>query len=176
MKGGKMEERTDIITMKGNPLTLIGKELKVGDSAPDVEVLDNNLSPVKLSSFRGKICVISSVPSLDTPVCDMETRRFNQEAGKLSADIQILTISMDLPFAQKRWCGAAGVDKLATLSDHRNASFGTEYGVLIKELRLLARCVFIVDREGIIQYIQMVKEVSEEPDYDAILNAVNNLV
>jgi len=169
-----MEERTDIITMKGNPLTLIGKELKVGDSAPDLEVLDNNLSPVKLSSFRGKICVISSVPSLDTPVCDMETRRFNQEAGKLSAEIQMLTISMDLPFAQKRWCGAAGVDNVITLSDHRNASFGTAYGVLIKELRLLARCVFVVDGEGIIRYIQMVNEISEEPDYDAIINAVNN--
>ena len=171
-----MEERTGIITMKGNPLTLIGKELKAGNSAPDVEVLDNNLSPVKLSSFRGKICVISSVPSLDTPVCDMETRRFNQEAGKLSADIQMLTISMDLPFAQKRWCGAAGVDNVVTLSDHRNASFGTAYGVLIKELRLLARSVFVVDREGIIRYIQMVNEISEEPDYDAIMNAVNNLV
>jgi len=171
-----MEERTGIITMKGNPLTLIGKELKAGDSAPDVEVLDNNLSPVKLSSFRGKICVISSVPSLDTPVCDMETRRFNQEAGKLSADIKMLTISMDLPFAQKRWCGAAGVDNVVTLSDHRNASFGTAYGVLIKELRLLARSVFVVDREGIIRYIQMVNEISEEPDYDAIMNAVNNLV
>mgnify|MGYP001814133965 CR=1 FL=1 len=171
-----MIERAGIITMKGNPLTLAGKELKVGDLAPDFEVLDNDLAVVKFSSFRGKICVISSVPSLDTPVCDMETRRFNEEAGKLGADIQILTISMDLPFAQKRWCGAAGVDKLVTLSDHRNASFGTEYGVLIKELRLLARCVFIVDREGIIQYIQMVKEISEEPDYDAILDAVNNLV
>ena len=171
-----MEERTDIITMKGNPLTLIGKELKVGDSAPDLEVLDNNLSPVKLSSFRGKICVISSVPSLDTPVCDMETRRFNQEAGKLSAEIQMLTISMDLPFAQKRWCGAAGVDNVVTLSDHRNASFGTAYGVLIKELRLLARSVVVVDREGIIRYIQMVNEISKEPDYDAIMNAVNNLV
>jgi thiol peroxidase len=171
-----MEERTGIITMKGNPLTLIGKELKIGDSAPDVEVLDNNLSPVKLSSFRGKICVISSVPSLDTPVCDMETRRFNKEAGKLSADIQILTISMDLPFAQKRWCGAAGVDKLVTLSDHRNASFGIAYGVLIKELRLLARSVFVADREGIIKYIQMVNEISKEPDYNAIMNAVNNLI
>jgi thiol peroxidase len=171
-----MEERTGIITMKGNPLTLMGKELKVGDWAPDVEVLDNNLSPVKLSSFRGKICVISSVPSLDTPVCDMETRRFNKEAGKLSADIQILTISMDLPFAQKRWCGAAGVDQLVTLSDHRNASFGTAYGVLIKELRLLARSVFVADREGIIKYIQMVNEISQEPGYDAILNAVNNLI
>jgi thiol peroxidase len=170
-----MEERTDIITMKGNPLTLIGKELKIGDLAPDVEVLDNNLSPVKLSSFRGKICVISSVPSLDTPVCDMETRRFNQEAAKLSSEIQMLTISMDLPFAQKRWCGAAGVDNVVTLSDHRNASFGTAYGVLIKELRLLARSVFVVDREAIIRYIQMVNEISEEPDYDAIMNAVNNI-
>ncbi|MBW2640150.1 MAG: thiol peroxidase, partial [Deltaproteobacteria bacterium] len=129
-----------------------------------------------LSSFRGKICVISSVPSLDTPVCDMETRRFNQEAGKLSAEVQMLTISMDLPFAQKRWCGAAGVDNVVTLSDHRNASFGTAYGVLIKELRLLARSVFVVDREGIIRYIQMVNEISEEPDYDAIMNAVNNIV
>ena len=171
-----MKERTGIVTMKGNPLTLIGKEVKVRDSAPDFEVLYNDLSPVKFSSFRGKVCVISSVPSLDTPVCDMETRRFNQEAGKLSADVQILTISMDLPFAQKRWCGAAGVDKVVTLSDHRNASFGTAYGVLIKELRLLARSVFVVDREGIIRYIQMVKEITEEPDYEAIMDAVNNLV
>jgi thiol peroxidase len=170
-----MEEHTGIVTMKGNPLTLIGKEVKVGDPAPDFEVLDNDLSPVKFSSFRGKVCVISSVPSLDTPVCDMETRRFNQEANRLSADVQILTISTDLPFAQKRWCGAAGVDKVVTLSDHRNASFGTAYGVLIKELRLLARSVFVVDREGIIRYIQMVKEITEEPDYEAIMDAVNNL-
>jgi thiol peroxidase len=171
-----MKERTGIVTMKGNPLTLIGKEVKVGDSPPDLEVLDNDLSPVKLSSFRGKVCVISSVPSLDTPVCDMETRRFNQEAGKLSADVQILTISMDLPFAQKRWCGAAGVDKVITLSDHRNAAFGTAYGILIKELRLLARAVFVLDREGIIRYIQIVKETTEEPDYEAVLDAVNKLV
>ena len=171
-----MEEHTGIVTMKGNPLTLIGKEVKVGNPAPDFEVLDNDLSPVKFSSFRGKVCVISSVPSLDTPVCDMETRRFNQEAARLSADVQILTISTDLPFAQKRWCGAAGVDKVVTLSDHRNASFGTAYGVLIKELRLLARSVFVVDREGIIRYIQMVKEITEEPDYEAIMDAVNNLV
>jgi thiol peroxidase len=176
MKGGEMEERIGIITMRGNPLTLVGQELKEGDPAPDFEVLDNGLSPVKLSSFKGKVCVISSVPSLDTPVCDMETRRFNQEAGKLSADVQILTISMDLPFAQKRWCGAAGVDKVVTLSDHRNASFGTAYGVLIKELRLLARAVFVLDREGIIKYIQIVKEVSEEPVYEAVLDAVNKLV
>lgn len=170
-----MEERIGIITMKGKPLTLVGQELKEGDPAPDFEVLDNGLSPVKLASFKGKVCVISSVPSLDTSVCDMETRRFNQEAGKLSADVQILAISMDLPFAQKRWCGAAGVDKVVTLSDHRNASFGTAYGVLIKDLRLLARAVFVLDREGIIQYIQIVKEISQEPDYEAVLGAVNKL-
>jgi len=176
MKGDKMEEHTGIITMRGNPLTIVGRELKVGDTAPDCEVLDNDLSPAKLSSFRGKVCVISSVPSLDTPVCDMETRRFNEEAGKLGEDVQILTISMELPFAQKRWCGAAGVDKVITLSDHRDASFGTAYGVLIKELRLLARAVFVLDREGIIRYIQVVKEVADEPDYDAVLEAVDKLV
>lgn len=170
-----MIERAGIITMKGNPLTIAGKELKVGDIAPDFEVLDNDLAPVKFSSFRGKVCVISSVPSLDTPVCDMETRRFNEEAGKLGADIRILTISMDLPFAQKRWCGAAGVDKVITLSDHRDASFGMAYGALIKELRLLARIVFVVDGEGVIRYIQVVKEQTEEPDYDAVLEAVNAL-
>ncbi len=170
-----MEERDGIITMKGNPLTLVGKELKVGDIAPDIEVLDNDLAPVRLSSFKGKVCVISSVPSLDTPVCDMETRRFNEEAGNLGPDVLILTISMDLPFAQKRWCGAAGVDKVITLSDHRDASFGTDYGVLIKELRLLARAVFVLDREGTIRYIQTVEEVTNEPDYDAVLKAVNEL-
>jgi thiol peroxidase len=165
-----------MITMKGSPLTLIGEEAKVGDPAPDVEVLDNDLSPVKLSSFSGKICVISSVPSLDTPVCDMETRRFNEEAGKLGPDVVILTISMDLPFAQKRWCGAAGVDKLTTLSDHRDAAFGKAYGVLIKELRLLARAVFVVDGEGRIQYIQLVRELTEEPDYEPVLDAVKKLI
>jgi len=170
-----MIERSGLITMKGNPLTLLGKELKVGDVAPDFEILDNDLSPVKFSSFRGKTCVISSVPSLDTPVCDMETRRFNEEAGKLGEDVQILTISMDLPFAQKRWCGASGVDKVITLSDHRDASFGADYGVLIKELRLLARVVFVIDREGVIRYIQIVKEQTEEPDYDAVLEAIHAL-
>jgi thiol peroxidase len=171
-----MEERAGVITMKGNPLTLAGKELKVGDPAPDFEALDNDLTPVRLSSFKGKVCVVSAVPSLDTPVCDMETRRFNEEAGTLGSDVRILTISMDLPFAQKRWCGAAGVDKVITLSDHRDASFGTTYGVLIKELRLLGRAVFVLDREGTIRYIQIVKEVTNEPDYDAVLEAVNKLL
>ncbi len=167
-----MNERAGAVTMQGNPLTLLGRERKVGDSAPDVEVLDNDLSPVQISSFQGKVCIISTVPSLDTPVCDMETRRFNEEAGQLGSDVVILTVSMDLPFAQKRWCGAAGIDKVVTLSDHRDASFGEDYGVLIKELRLLARAVFVVDKGGVIQYIQLVKEITQEPDYDAVLDAV----
>jgi thiol peroxidase len=162
--------------MRGNPLTLIGQEIKPGNPAPDFESLDNELKPVRLSSFRGKVVVISAVPSLDTPVCDMETRRFNSEAAKLSENIVILTISMDLPFAQKRWCGAAGVDKVVTLSDHREAEFGNAYGVLIKELRLLARAVFVVDAEGVVRYVQLVKEVAEEPDYDAVISAAKNLV
>jgi len=171
-----MEERFGIITMKGNPLTLVGKQPKVGEHAPDFEVLDNDLSPVRLSSFRGKVCVIASVPSLDTPICDMETRRFNEEAGILGPDVAILTISMDLPFAQKRWCGASGVDKVTTLSDHLSASFGEAYGVLIKELRLLARAVFVVDAEGVVQYVQIVKEVTAEPDYEDVLGALKKLL
>jgi thiol peroxidase len=161
--------------MKGNPFTLVGKEVKVGDTAPNFEVVANDMSVVKFSSYRGKICIICSVPSLDTSVCDMETRRFNEEAGKLGSDVAVLTISMDLPFAQKRWCGAAGVKNVQTLSDYREASFGEAYGVLIKELRLLARAVFVVDKKGTIRYIQIVKEVASEPNYEAALNAVKGL-
>jgi thiol peroxidase len=171
-----MEERSAAATIHGNPLTLVGKELGIGDPAPDAELLDNSSNPVKLSSFQGKVCVILSVPSLDTPVCDMETRRFNEAAGKLGSDVVILTVSMDLPFAQKRWCGAAGVERVITLSDHREASFGKAFGVLIKELRLLARSIFILDRNGVIQYIQNVKEISQEPDYDAVIKAVQKIV
>jgi thiol peroxidase len=170
-----MEERNGAVTMHGNPLTLLGKELNVGDSVPDLEVLDNDLNAVKLSSYKGKVCIISAVPSLDTPVCDMETRRFNETAGQLGDDVVILTVSTDLPFAQKRWCGAAGVENVITLSDHRDAVFGSAFGVLIKELRLLARSIFVVDRNGIIQYIQHVKELSEEPDYDAVIEAVKKI-
>ena len=171
-----MQERDGLVTMKGNPITLMGTELQVGDQAPDFVAMDNDLNPVSFDSFRGKVCIISSVPSLDTPVCDMETRRFNDEAGRLGDDVEILTISMDLPFAQKRWCGAAGVDKVQTLSDHRDAAFGQAYGVLIKGLRLLARAVFVVDREGTIRYIELVKEIASEPDYDSVLTAVKDLV
>jgi len=170
-----MEERKDVITMKGQPLTLLGNELKVGEPAPDFEALNNDLSPVKLSSFRGKVCIISSVPSLDTSVCDTMTRRFNEEAGNLGDDVVVLTISMDLPFAQKRWCGAAGVKNVQTLSDHRDASFGTAFGVLIKELRLLARAVFVVDKEGIVRYVQIVSELTSEPDYEAVLTVAKEV-
>ncbi|MBF0510094.1 MAG: thiol peroxidase [Deltaproteobacteria bacterium] len=166
-----MPDRTGLITMKGNPLTLTGEEVKVGDKAPDFKVVDNGLAMVGFSSYLGKVCIISAVPSLDTPVCDLETRRFNTEAANLNPDVVILTISMDLPFAQKRWCGAAGVDKVITLSDYRDAAFGLAYGVLIKELRLLARAVFVVDRQGIIRYQEIVPEIASEPNYDAALKA-----
>jgi thioredoxin-dependent peroxiredoxin len=171
-----MNERTGIITFKGNPMTLLGPELKVGDKAPDFATVDTALAPVNLATHAGKILVISAVPSLDTPVCDTETRRFNQEAAGLPDNVVVLTVSLDLPFAQKRWCGAAGIDKVITLSDYRERSFGQNYGVLIKELLLLARCIFIVDGNGIIRYIQQVPEVTSEPDYTAVMAAVKSLL
>lgn len=170
-----MIERPGLVTLKGNPFTLLGPELKVGELAPDFVVTANDLSPVKLSDFKGKVCVISSVPSLDTPVCDTSTRRFNQEATGLGSDVVILTVSMDLPFAQARWCGAAGVKNVQTLSDYKDAAFGLNYGLLIKELRLLARAVIVIDKEGKIQYTGLVKEIAEEPDYDAILSVIRKL-
>lgn len=170
-----MKERKGVITLKGNPMTLVGPELKAGDAAPDCTLAANDLSPVALSSFRGKVVVLAAVPSLDTPVCDLETRRFNQEAAKLGDGVKVVTISMDLPFAQKRWCGAAGATNVVTLSDYREAAFGAGYGVLIKELRLLARSVFVVDREGKIRYVEIVKEVASEPNYPAVLEAVKKL-
>ncbi len=170
-----MRERSGIITMGGNPVTLVGNEVKVGDAAPDFEVVDTNLNPVKFSSFRGKVRVILSVPSLDTPVCDLEAQRFDSEIESLPSDVEVLTISMDLPFAQKRWCGARGVKKVKTFSDHRDASFGLAYGVLIKEVRLLARAIFIVDGESRVRYVQLVEEVTHEPDYESVLNALKEL-
>ena len=166
-----MTDMKNTVTFKGNPLTLSGSLPKVGQTALDFEVLSNDLSPVKLSDFKGKTLVICSVPSLDTSVCDTEVRRFNEEATSLGDDVAVLAISMDLPFAQKRWCGAAGIKNVQTLSDHRDASFGRAYGVLINELRLLARAVFVVDKKGVIRYIQLVDEMTNEPDYDAALRA-----
>jgi len=170
-----VKERKGLVTMKGEPLTLVGSEVEVGGPAPDFEVLANDLSIVRFSSFRGKVCIISSVPSLDTGVCDKMTRRFNQEAGGLGEGVAVLTISMDLPFAQQRWCGAAGVKNVQTLSDHRDASFGRAFGVLIKELRLLARAVFVIDKDGVIRYIQIVNEIADEPNYEAVLKAAKEL-
>lgn len=171
-----MNERTGIITFKGNPMTLLGPELKVGDTAPEFSVVDTTLAPVSLASHNGKIRVISAVPSLDTPVCDTETRRFNQEAAGLPDNVVVLTVSFDLPFAQKRWCGAAGIDRVTTVSDYRERSFGQAYGVLIKELLLLSRCIFVIDADGVIRYIQQVPEVTSEPDYAAVLAAVKALL
>jgi thioredoxin-dependent peroxiredoxin len=171
-----MEERNSITNFKGNPVTLLGPALKPGDKAPDFRVVDTALTPVTLSDFKGKIKIISAVPSLDTPVCDMETRRFNQEAANLPESIVLLTVSLDLPFAQKRWCGAAGIDRVITLSDYQDRSFALAYGVLIKELKLLSRSIFVVDAVDTIRYIQHVREIAAEPDYAAVLAAAKGLV
>ncbi len=167
-------ERTGVITFKGGPLTLIGPEVKAGQPAPDFQVLAQDLSSVTLSSAQGKIRLISVVPSLDTPVCDAQTRRFNEEAAKLP-NVEIWTISMDLPFAQRRWCGAAGISRVKVFSDHRDASFGTAYGTLIKELRLLARAIFVVDQQGIVRHAEYVREATTHPNYDTALAAVRQL-
>jgi thiol peroxidase len=169
-------ERENAITFKGNPLTLVGEAVSVGQQAPDFTAAANDLSPYKLSDDRGKVVVISAVPSLDTPVCDTQTRKFNESAASLGDEVVIVTISMDLPFAQARWCGAAGVDQVKTVSDYNGVDFGTQYGLLIKELHLLARAVLVVDQAGILQYSQLVSEVTEEPDYDAVIDVVKKLL
>jgi len=170
-----MGERAGIVTSRGRPLTLVGNEVNVGDEAPDFVALANDFSPVTFSSFRGNVCVLSSVSSLDTPVCNAQTRRLDREAERLGSGLAILTISMDLPFAQKRWSDGAGMKRVQTLSDHRDASFGTAYGLLVKESRLLARAVLVVDRDGIIRYIQLVKEISDEPAYQPVFDELSKL-
>lgn len=169
-------ERNNVVTFKGKPVTLLGAELHVGDMAPDFTVVDNGLSPVTLATYSGKVKVISAVPSLDTPVCEMETRRFNQEAATLPDKVVVLTVSLDLPFAQKRWCGAANIDRVITLSDYQERSFGLAYGVLIKELKLLSRSVFVIDEKNVIRHIHHVPEVTHEPDYGAVIEAVKKLI
>jgi thiol peroxidase len=167
-------ERPGATTLKGNPLTLVGPELKPGDKAPDFEVVDLTLSPVNLAATGNSVRIFSVVPSLDTPVCDAQTKRFNEEAAKLPG-VDIYTISMDLPFAQKRWCGAFGVDRVKMLSDHRSASFGTNYGTLIKELRIECRAIFVVDKDNVIRHVEYVKEVGDHPNYEAALAAARAL-
>ncbi len=163
-------ERPGATTMRGNPLTLIGPELQVGDAAPDFNVVDGTLSGVNLEKTGSNVRIISVVPSLDTPVCDAQTKRFNQEAAQLPG-VDILTVSMDLPFAQKRWCGAFGVDKVKMLSDHREASFGEAYGTLIKDLRIESRAIFVLDKDNTIRHVEYVKEVADHPNYDSALAA-----
>jgi len=169
-------ERNGIITMKGKPLTLLGPDIRVGDKAPDFSALDKSMGRVKLADFAGKAKIISVTPSLDTPVCDLQLRRFNHEAAELPEDVAVLNISMDLPFAIERFCVAAGIEKAKALSDHRDASFGLAYGVLIKELRLLARSIFIIDRDNIVRYTEIVAEQSEHPDYDKALAALRSVI
>jgi thiol peroxidase len=167
-------ERQGVVTAKGSPVTLLGPELKPGDKASGFTVLDRELKEKKLEDFVGKKVLISVTPSLDTPVCDMQARRFNEEAAKLGDDVAVLNISVDLPFAIERFCAAAGIDRVEALSDHRDASFGEAYGVLMKELRLLARAIFIIDTEGTIRYAEVVPEITEHPDYEGALKALQN--
>jgi len=167
-------EKKGRVTFKGNPVTLVGPEIKVGDKAPDFRLLTTEMTEVGLSESKGRVRLLSVVTSLDTPVCDLQTQRFEEEASKLG-DVVIYTISMDLPFAQTRYCGAHNITNLQTLSDHREASFGVAYGVLIKELRLLSRAVFIVDRDDIVRYVEYVKEITQPPEYDSALETLRKV-
>ena len=169
-----MQER-QVTKMGGNIITLIGPDLHVGDPSPDFTVLNTDLLPKTLGDFQGKIKLISAVPSLDTGICDQQTKKFNKLASGLSPDIEVLAISMDLPFAQKRWCNITGCNKVETLSDHRFASFGENYGILIKELRLLNRSIFILDKDDHIRYIEIVEENYNQPDYDSVMETLRNL-
>ncbi len=169
-----MEEKKGRVTFKGNSVTLLGSEIKVGDKAPDFRLLTTEMTEVGLSESEGRVRLLSVVTSLDTSVCDLQTQRFEDEAGKLK-DVVIYTISMDLPFAQARYCGAHNITNLQTLSDHREASFGVAYGVLVKELRLLSRAVFIVDRDDIVRYVEYVKEITQHPEYDSALETLRKV-
>ncbi|MCU6794792.1 thiol peroxidase [Paenibacillus sp. WQ 127069] len=170
------QERTGVATLKGNPITLVGNDVKVGDKAPDFTVNKNLLEQATLADYAGKVKLISVVPSLDTGVCDAQTRRFNEEAAKLGDNVVVLTISVDLPFAQARWCGAAGIDKVITLSDYKNHSFGLAYGVLIKEIHLLMRSIFVLDANDNVQYVEYLGEMTEHPNYENAIEAVKKLV
>ncbi|MHB8708116.1 MAG: thiol peroxidase [Desulfuromonadales bacterium] len=170
------QERQGAVTFKGNPMTLLGQPARSGDAAPDFRVVDTSLQPVTLASSAGRIRLITTVPSLDTPVCDTMTRTFNQDAANLPEGVVVYTISLDLPFAQKRWCGNAGIDRVQTLSDYQDRSFALNYGLLIKELKLMARAVLVIDANDRISYLQLVPEVTSEPDYTAALAAVRSLL
>ncbi len=167
-----MSEREGAITFKGNPMTLVGNELQVGQPAPDFALTANDLSTKTKADYAGKTVVLSTVPSLDTPVCDVQTRAFNDRAAELSGDVVILTVSVDLPFAQKRWCGAAGAERVELLSDYKDHGFMNAYGLRVKELGLIARSVSVIDGDGTVVYHELVPEIAQEPNYDAALEAV----
>jgi thiol peroxidase len=169
-------ERKDAVTMKGNGVTLVGPEITAGDKAPDFSVLDQKFGEVSLGDYGEKVKIISVATSLDTSVCDTQARRFNEEAASLPGEVVVLNISVDLPTAIARFCTAAGIDRVTVLSDHRDTSFGRAYGVLIKELRLLARSVFVIDGENTVQYVEIVPEVTDAPDFDRALEAARKLV
>jgi thiol peroxidase len=156
---------------QGQPLELVGEELRVGDSVPDFTLTGNDMADLTINQFKGKTLIISAVPSLDTPVCSVETKRFNDEAEKLPGDVCVLTVSMDLPFAQKRWCAAEGAERVTTASEYKHRMFGEAFGVLIKDWSLLSRAVFVIGKDGKVRYAQYVPEVSAEPDYAPILEA-----
>jgi thiol peroxidase len=165
-------ERTAAITFKGNPMTLLGPEIKVGDKAPAFQVTGQDLGDISLNDYAGKVLVISVLPSLDTPVCATQTRTFNAKAAELSGDVGILTVSLDLPFAAKRFCAAEGIEAVKTGSDFKHQSFGAGYGVKIKELGLLARAVFVLDKKGVVKHAEYVHEATHEPNYEAAMAAV----
>ncbi|RAV09490.1 thiol peroxidase [Paenibacillus contaminans] len=170
------QERTGVATLKGNPLTLVGNEVKVGDKAPDFQLNKDLMNQVSLSDYAGKVKLISVVPSLDTGVCDAQTRRFNEEAANLGDNVAVLTVSVDLPMAQARWCGAAGIDKVVTLSDYKTRNFGEAYGVLIKEVQLLMRSIFVIDANDTVQYVEYLGEMTNHPNYESAIEAVKKLV
>src|SRR5579862_2513480 len=167
-------ERPSAITLMGRPLTLLGPELKSGDKAPDFQALDDGLKPLDLAATGNGVRIFSVVPSLDTPVCDAQTKRFNEEAGKLPA-LSVYSFSMDLPFAQKRWCDAYGVDNVKMVSDHRSGSFGENYGTMIKDLRIMSRAIFVVDQDNTVRHVEYVKEVADHPDYESALAVAKEL-
>ncbi|MHC1704611.1 MAG: thiol peroxidase [Tenuifilaceae bacterium] len=169
-----MENRT--VIFGGNPVVLQGNGVKAGDKAPEFAAIDNSLKPVKLSDFKGKVKLISIFPSIDTSVCSIQNHKFNSEASSYGDAVSFIAISADLPFALKRFCGAEGINNLKTLSDHRDVDFGTKYGFLIPNLRLLARGVVVIDKNDVIQYVEVVPEVGHEPNYDAALKVLKTLV
>ena len=171
-----MKEIKDKVTFKGNPVTLVGNEVKIGETAPDFTVLSPELKEIKLSDYKGKVVVIAVFPSVDTGVCALQLARFNQEAANFGDDVQLLTISVDLPFALKRYCADKGIENALTVSDHKELDFGTKYGFVIKELRLLSRGTVIVDQTGVVKYVEYVSEVGEHPNYEKALEVIKELV